>query len=649
MSRFTSWIMFWSDRLRRPRRWLPIAVIITGVLITVALYGTLIARQERLARMSFNVEVSERLRLLENRLQRIFGAIYSTAGFYQGSELVTLKEFQTFAEPQVERHPTLLMLFWAPRVPHEDRAAFEAGAEPVLGRPIQIREQTPEGPFITAKEQPFYFPIFYVWPPHEPEWRWGFNLASRMESFEAMNSARSVDGLVATRPFTHASELSPIRCVWVFHAVQRNALPFEEIDELEGFVGGAFRIDEMFEGLWGQHPPRNMIVEVRDRDAPPGNNLVYASHHDHEAHQPDAQADHTTSHAVPGRVQLAANAALDRAIRGDESMLYTKDVSVAGRRWQILALPTARYLSGNQTWTPMLLLGSGLGLSIVLGSYLHTVLERTEQVERKVDLRTEELRQEVEQRRRYAEQLNRTAHALERSNRELEQFAYIASHDLQEPLRKVRGFGDMLRTQAGSDMDPTALDYLCRMQDAAQRMQALIHGLLSYSRVTTKARAFERVDLNQIAREVVEDLTIRLRDTGGRVHVEDLPTIEADPVQMRQLLQNLISNGLKFHRKGVPPEVSVTREPPDERFCRIRVEDNGIGFEAHEAERLFEPFQRLHSRTRYEGTGIGLAVCQKIVERHGGTIVAESERSAGSIFTITLPYQDAREETHRAA
>jgi PAS domain S-box-containing protein len=244
---------------------------------------------------------------------------------------------------------------------------------------------------------------------------------------------------------------------------------------------------------------------------------------------------------------------------------------------------------------------------------------------------------------------------LERSNRDLESFASIASHDLQEPLRKIRAFGDMLVSRYGEQLEPEARDYLGRMRGAAGRMQDLIENLLTYSRVMTNPRPFSRVDLAQVAQEVAADLEGRLQQTGGRLEIGALPTIEADSMQMGQLLQNLFANALKFHRPNVPPVVRLSgRELPalesmsDGPCCELRVEDNGLGFEPQYEERIFGIFQRLHGRGDYEGTGIGLAICRRLVERHHGTIVGRGVLGEGATFIVTLPCKQSAEEKETA-
>lgn len=248
-------------------------------------------------------------------------------------------------------------------------------------------------------------------------------------------------------------------------------------------------------------------------------------------------------------------------------------------------------------------------------------------------------------------ELQKQATELARSNAELEQFAYVASHDLQEPLRKIQAFGDRLKHKCADSLSDDGRDYLSRMQNAASRMQTLIHDLLALSRVATHPHPFEAVDLRAIAFDVVSDLEPRIEQIGGRVEIGPLPVVIADRLQMTQLLQNLIGNALKFHKPGSRPLVQVRGEAGLDAsgpVCRLIVQDNGIGFDAKYHDRIFQVFQRLHGRNEYEGSGIGLAICRKIVERHGGSIRAESAPGAGAKFIITLPPVPSA-EPHAAA
>ncbi len=240
------------------------------------------------------------------------------------------------------------------------------------------------------------------------------------------------------------------------------------------------------------------------------------------------------------------------------------------------------------------------------------------------------------------EKLARLNDKLELSNRDLQEFAYIASHDLQEPLRKVQAFGDRLAQKYGDLLDETGKDYLNRMQAASHRMQILINDLLSLSRVSTHAQPFTEVDLNTIAHAVHSDLENQIERTSAQVEIGELLTIQADATQITQLLKNLISNALKFHHDKRPPRIMVSATIQGES-CQISIEDNGIGFDIQYLDRIFKPFQRLHGLAEYEGSGMGLALCRQIVERHGGNITATSTLGEGTTFLVRLPLHQIEE------
>ncbi|HXG90459.1 MAG TPA: ATP-binding protein [Vicinamibacterales bacterium] len=244
--------------------------------------------------------------------------------------------------------------------------------------------------------------------------------------------------------------------------------------------------------------------------------------------------------------------------------------------------------------------------------------------------------EDVTEQRRLALALDATVVELERRNRELQNFASIASHDLQEPLRKIQAFSDRLVTVCGDTLPADARDFVERITRAASRMSTLINDLLNLTKIMTRGKPFQPTSLTDVATAVLNDLEDAVTRSGASVTLDGLPVVNADPTQMRQLLQNLIGNALKFRDTTHPLVVAVSGSPLADGW-RLTVEDNGIGFASEYAERIFDPFERLHARSEYEGTGIGLALCRRIMERHGGTIFASSDGAGGARFDVTFP------------
>ncbi|MFN8344631.1 MAG: PAS domain-containing protein [Spirosomataceae bacterium] len=255
----------------------------------------------------------------------------------------------------------------------------------------------------------------------------------------------------------------------------------------------------------------------------------------------------------------------------------------------------------------------------------------------------------------YQNELERRLTALNKSNRDLEQFAYIASHDLQEPLRKIIAFGERLDKKYKDQLGTEGRFFVDRMTTAAQRMHVLIEDLLTYSRASRQTDVFGAVNLNEVVRNVIEDLEVKIQDKKAVITVADLPSLEAQPVQMHQLFLNLIENALKFTKLNAIPEIAirvrkiaayeataVEQLNPKENYFEFIISDNGIGFEPEYAERIFTIFQRLHGRAEYAGTGLGLAICRKIVETHHGLIEARGELGKGAEFIFYLPVNQPR-------
>lgn len=340
---------------------------------------------------------------------------------------------------------------------------------------------------------------------------------------------------------------------------------------------------------------------------------------------------------LPGSSMPTKNAA--QALRhedGDFGGRYYSSVKLADSDWRIVLVspngPLFASVSGfhqDLPWVIFAAFALGALVALLLGL---RVLQTSQEVEA-VNVQLARLNDELTEANR---SLESRAAELFRSNEELDRFASIASHDLQEPLRKIQTFTSQLTEMEAENLSEKGRDYLRRTNDSAARMQRLVEDLLKFSRVSTQANAFVPVDLAEVMRGVESDLEAQVRESSAAIRVTELPVIMADPLQMRQLLQNLVSNALKFRREGIAPEVQISAES-DPRQVRLVVRDNGIGFDPRYSQRIFWIFERLHGRNEYPGTGIGLALCRKIVDRHGGTIVAAGRPGEGATFTITLP------------
>jgi light-regulated signal transduction histidine kinase (bacteriophytochrome) len=317
---------------------------------------------------------------------------------------------------------------------------------------------------------------------------------------------------------------------------------------------------------------------------------------------------------------------------------------VGGREWHLSFFSTPGFMQKQDTWQAWYVMASALLFTALLNVLILLITGRTEQIRQVVDERTAELvaatkslEQEIGVRKKVEEALREKTGELERSNRDLEQFAYATSHDLQEPLRTITSFLQLFVKRYGNDVDEKAHEFIDFVVDGADRMKSMINALLTYSRVGTRGDQFEPADLEQALIEVKKGLSLAIEESGAQISHDPLPTVTGDAHQLSLLLQNLIGNAIKF-RGDAPPEIHVGATTTDDTW-EISVQDNGIGIDREYSERVFQVFQRLHSREEYPGTGVGLAVCRRIVERHGGHIWVESEPGQGTTFRFTLPRQ----------
>lgn len=328
-------------------------------------------------------------------------------------------------------------------------------------------------------------------------------------------------------------------------------------------------------------------------------------------------------------------------IVADALQTFDRFIALAGTEWRVRLWPSRALMRDSHTAIPNMTLAVGLVLALLLALTLHlgitasvraTALERINvELERRVADRTADLRH-------VNDRLLQQTRELERSNLELQQFAYVASHDLQEPLRMVSSYVQLLERRYKDRLDDDASDFIRYAVDGANRMKRLIVDLLAYSRTGTRPHAVEAQDTGRLLQDALRNLEIAIEDSHATVTHDELPRIAGDASQLVQLFQNLIGNAIKFRGEGAPRiRVTVAPDPDAAGFWRFRIEDNGIGIEPQYAERIFVIFQRLHPGDAYPGTGIGLAICRKVVERHGGRIWIDPDYRDGTAVCFTLP------------
>jgi signal transduction histidine kinase len=336
-----------------------------------------------------------------------------------------------------------------------------------------------------------------------------------------------------------------------------------------------------------------------------------------------------------------------------DRLSVSETFNVAGANWRSTVALTPATRSRVTLPLPLAGLAAGLLGALLVGlsmrwalraSYrAHELRNIRDQLENRVMDRTRKLanansslRDEAREREAAQKALLRKTRELEISNAELEEFAYVASHDLQEPLRKINSFAELLLEEVGEGLDNQRRDYLIRMQSAAKRMNTMIRDLLELSRSSHGGVQFANVDMSAVVREVLSDLEASITDSGARIVIGALPDVSGERVLVAQVLRNLLTNAIKYRKKDRLLEVRISGRTLQDGDVEIAVADNGIGFDQEYAEQIFKPFHRLHSHTEYPGTGIGLAVCRKILERHGGGVRAEGRPGEGATFRIKL-------------
>ncbi|NIP85697.1 MAG: GHKL domain-containing protein [Planctomycetales bacterium] len=606
--------------LAKPRSaWRPRILSLSGplLLICAAAVGVFVYasyREQRNLETEFQRQIVTRVETVKRQLDSYLNVLRSIGSLYASSQEVERDEFQSFVRGALQQYPKIQALEWAPRVPAEERNRFCAMArrdaemakeqDPALASALEKFEFTQrvkkEGES-TAQMAPdvardYYYPVYYLEPFERNEEALGYNLGSDAKRLAALETARDTGDMVATSRIRLVQDPSGYSCLAIL-PIYQNEQPTATVEErrrhLQGYVLGVFRITEAVAHVLAELPLIGIDLRLLDVSAPPGEQLLYERLYQDQLR--------------PGSNVLDNQPPID--------------IDFADRQWSVDFQATPSFVADQRPWQAwampvVVMLFVGLAVVFLLGA-----TGRAIEIQQVVDQRTAELQEANAQ--------------LRHSNQDLEQFAYVASHDLQEPLRAVAGFCSLLKNKYEGALDERGKKYVDFAVDGAHRMQKLLLGLLEYSRVNTRPVHRLRADCNQLLSEALENLRVPMTDSGAVVAHDPLPTIRADPTQIVQLLQNLVGNAIKYCDQDPPRiQVAAQRHAQDWTFS---VSDNGIGINPDQCERVFVIFQRLHTREAYEGTGIGLAICKRIVERHHGRMWVDSTPGEGSTFFFTIP------------
>ncbi len=574
-----------------------ISWLVAGVLVLLFVWLWSYSKEltKESSRQKFTYEVEDVQRIILRRLLNYEILLKGGVGLFNVEEDVTRKEWNTFYNTLgiKDNFPGMQGFGVTFYLNSQEKEDFEN----------KIRsEGFPEFKIWPEGEREIYTAITYLEPFDERNRRaFGYDMFSEKIRNQAMVFARDSNKTAITGMVTLKQEFEVgIQAGFLMYLpLYKKGMPVNTVeqrrDAIIGFVYSPFRMDDLMNKILGQSS-RDFRIRIYDGKNTSDNSLMFDNHN-----------------------------SIDR----DFKPLYESkhELTIHGYPWTLLISTTPDTENNITTYQTDLVLAFGALITILVALMLNS--------SDKLRMKAIELAVEIKERKKTERQLKHALIQLERSNRDLEQFAYVASHDLQEPLRMIVSYVQLLERRYREKFDENAKDFMGFITEGTQRMQLLIRDLLEFSRVTSQSKEFEIIDLNEILKIVLKNLKIAIEENNVKIQYSNLPDVLGDNTQLIQLFQNLIYNAIKF-KKDAHPEIEVSAVHNESNWL-ISVKDNGIGIADEYKEKIFIIFQRLHDRGKYQGTGIGLAVCKRIVERHGGKIWVESELGKGSTFYFTLP------------
>lgn len=569
-------------------------------------------------RAGFDRIVAETGSTVERSLDEYIDVLAYTESLFSASTEVTAQDFDLFSKNIFARQPGLQALMWNPRVEDTDRAAFEAYMHRQGFADFAIREWDENEKLRVSGRRPFYYPIAFMAPESvDPAVRGTDANASTDRNAGIRRQVMEDTRLSGESRLTPRMELHTLEGGYGF--ILCHAVMGPVAGQPQGYLAAVVSIVSIMDPSLAYIQQANLRLRVTDVTAGGPHEFLYDS----------ATPDHKDVGNVPRPSSRAMQA--------------TSFVEVAGRRWELDFYETPERIMNTRNWTLWLVLAGGMAFTSILSAFLLLVSGRTQVVQRLVEQKTREIatsRNNLEnantELKQAQDKQQELVNSLMKSNTELERFAYVASHNMQEPLRMVSSFSELLNHEYATKLDDDGKQYLKLVTDSASRMQVMIADLLEYARIGSQPSARGVVDSNLEIRHVLENLATTITEHKAVVTHDDLPQIQGSAVQFMSLLQNLIDNAIKYQPAGAVAKVHVSVKDKGDAW-EFAVADNGIGMDKADLEAIFEPFKRLHTWQQYPGTGIGLAVCKKIVESHNGRIWAEAQTEQGSTFRFTWP------------
>ncbi|MEN8109091.1 MAG: CHASE domain-containing protein [Pseudomonadota bacterium] len=627
--------------------YVPIALVaLIGVMVTWHAFNVVTDWERQRVQQAFRAAASDRVLMVQREIEQSLGVVQDIGSFFDASKWVGRREFRKFVGPALKRYASIAALQWIPRITGIERASFEEEARRSFTK-FRINESNQAGDLVRAEQRPVHFPVLYVQPYQLNKEALGLDLASEPAILDTLQQTRDA-GQMRASPRISLQREGRIEYAFAARLPVYNKVDADEAEaegeeedaaldtlekrqpQLRGFAAGIFRIGEIVESALQNLSPSGIdmvIYDVSDEDE-----RHYLYRHSSRKHSAD------TGQRDPG----------DGELRKNREFIQT--ISVTDRQWEVLCTSIPGYFQPDP-WSGWATLAGGLPFTALLTIYLSTLVGRAAKIKRLVTERTtqlvevnEALNSEINERLNAEKELQRLNETLEqrvairtaeaeRHVEELEQFAYVTSHDLKAPLRGIANLATWLEEDLSDKLSEATREQLGLLRDRVQRMNALIEGLLKYSRIGQAAHSMVSVDTGELLAEVIDSLS---PPDGFIVDVAaNMPTLYTDRLHLYQVFSNLIGNSIK-HGKGEQGHVGVTVHNRGE-YYEFTVTDNGPGIAPEYHDKIFMMFQTLAAKDYGSNTGIGLALVKKIVQEHGGSITLESEEGNGATFRFSWP------------